>query len=116
MVSKASDDLPEPERPVMTTSLSRGMSTSTFLRLCTRAPRTAIHLRGIRTHYYTNLLSQHGDTKTRNIDFQNQNNLAACAHRPSGASWLREHYEVEAWSVGITRRRRCAGQQRSPDD
>src|SRR5688572_7303799 len=42
MVSKASDDLPEPERPVITTSLSRGSSTSMFLRLWTRAPRTAI--------------------------------------------------------------------------
>src|SRR5947199_3602570 len=43
MVSKASDDLPEPDRPVITTSLCRGMSTSMFLRLCTRAPRTLIH-------------------------------------------------------------------------
>src|SRR4051812_12192427 len=40
MVSKARDDLPEPDRPVMTTSLSRGRSTSIFLRLWTRAPRT----------------------------------------------------------------------------
>src|ERR1017187_8731283 len=40
MVSKASEDLPEPESPVITTSLSRGMSTSTFFRLCSRAPRT----------------------------------------------------------------------------
>src|SRR5215470_4018155 len=39
MVSKASEDLPEPERPVNTTSLSRGISTSMFLRLCSRAPR-----------------------------------------------------------------------------
>src|SRR5690349_1838963 len=38
MVSKASDDLPEPDRPVRTTSRSRGISTSTFLRLCSRAP------------------------------------------------------------------------------
>ena len=37
MVSKASDDLPEPESPVMTTSLFRGSSTSMFLRLCSRA-------------------------------------------------------------------------------
>src|SRR5580704_13037051 len=44
MVSNASDDLPDPDRPVMTTSLCRGMSTSMFLRLWTRAPRTAIHL------------------------------------------------------------------------
>ena len=34
--------LARPDRPVMTTSLSRGMSTSMFLRLWTRAPRTAI--------------------------------------------------------------------------
>src|SRR5579864_5116814 len=42
MVSKARLDLPEPDRPVTTTSLSRGISTEMFLRLCTRAPRTAI--------------------------------------------------------------------------
>src|SRR5215831_2190645 len=39
MVSKASEDLPEPESPVNTTSLSRGISTSMFFRLCSRAPR-----------------------------------------------------------------------------
>src|SRR5688572_25787218 len=42
MVSNASEDLPEPDSPVTTTRASRGRSTSTFLRLCTRAPRTAI--------------------------------------------------------------------------
>src|SRR5215470_765347 len=42
MVSKASDDLPEPESPVNTTSWSRGISTSISLRLCSRAPRIAI--------------------------------------------------------------------------
>ncbi len=42
MVSKASEDLPEPDRPVNTTSWSRGMATSMFLRLCSRAPRIAI--------------------------------------------------------------------------
>ena len=40
MVSKASDDFPEPLRPVMTVSLFRGISTLMFLRLCCRAPRT----------------------------------------------------------------------------
>src|SRR3972149_5114681 len=39
MVSKAREDLPEPESPVMTVSRSRGISTVTFLRLWTRAPR-----------------------------------------------------------------------------
>src|SRR5215203_2533663 len=42
MVSNASEDLPEPERPVNTASLSRGISTSMFLRLCSRAPRIVI--------------------------------------------------------------------------
>ena len=35
---KASEDLPEPEGPVMTTSFPRGISTSMFCRLCWRAP------------------------------------------------------------------------------
>src|SRR5258707_12604724 len=42
MVSKASDDFPEPDSPVKTTSRSRGISRSTFLRLCSRAPRIVI--------------------------------------------------------------------------
>src|SRR5579864_4257858 len=40
MVSNAREDLPEPDRPVNTISLSRGRSTETFWRLCSRAPRT----------------------------------------------------------------------------
>src|SRR3984893_3949178 len=38
MVSKASEDLPEPDSPVNTASLSRGISTSMFFRLFSRAP------------------------------------------------------------------------------
>src|SRR5262245_29646834 len=38
MVSKASDDFPEPLKPVITTSLSRGMFSVRFFRLCSRAP------------------------------------------------------------------------------
>src|SRR5215467_9136825 len=45
MVSKARLDFPEPERPVTTTSLSRGISTEMFLRLWTRAPCTAMLVR-----------------------------------------------------------------------
>src|SRR5271155_6230682 len=40
MVSKAREDLPEPDRPVNTMRRSRGSSTETFFRLCSRAPRT----------------------------------------------------------------------------
>src|SRR5262249_44008136 len=43
--SKARLDLPEPESPVTTMSLSRGISTDMFFRLCTRAPCTAIVVR-----------------------------------------------------------------------
>src|SRR5947209_7836353 len=39
MVSKASEDFPEPDRPVNTISLARGSFRATFLRLCSRAPR-----------------------------------------------------------------------------
>src|SRR6516225_7478057 len=45
MVSKARLDFPEPERPVTTTRLSRGISSEMFLRLWTRAPCTAIVVR-----------------------------------------------------------------------
>src|SRR5215831_17315027 len=42
MVSKAREDLPEPLSPVITVRALRGISTSMFLRLCCRAPRTEI--------------------------------------------------------------------------
>src|SRR5947209_17342163 len=45
MVSNARLDLPEPESPVTTMSWSRGISTEMFLRLCTRAPCTAMVVR-----------------------------------------------------------------------
>src|SRR6185369_14695942 len=49
MVSKARLDLPEPESPVTTMSLSRGISTEMFFRLCTRAPCTAMVVRAALT-------------------------------------------------------------------
>src|SRR5882724_4312901 len=45
MVSKAREDLPEPERPVITVRELRGISTLMFLRLCWRAPRTTSFVR-----------------------------------------------------------------------
>src|ERR1700733_421881 len=47
MVSNARLDFPEPESPVTTMSLSRGISIETFLRLCTRAPWTAMVVRAL---------------------------------------------------------------------
>src|SRR6266536_5578357 len=40
MVSNASEDLPEPEGPVTTVNVRRGISRSNPFRLCCRAPRT----------------------------------------------------------------------------
>src|SRR5689334_24890539 len=45
MVSNARLDLPEPERPVTTVRLLRGISTEMFFRLWTRAPCTATVVR-----------------------------------------------------------------------
>lgn len=42
MVSKASDDFPDPESPVKTISFSRGSSRVRSLRLCSRAPLMSI--------------------------------------------------------------------------
>ena len=44
MVSKANVDFPEPERPVMTVNLFRGISTCRFLRLCSLAPLRMMEL------------------------------------------------------------------------
>src|SRR5262245_33292423 len=45
-VSKANDDFPEPDRPVTTTSLLRGMATLRFFRLLTRAFLMRMYSRG----------------------------------------------------------------------
>src|SRR5580658_5067542 len=42
MVSNASEDFPEPDNPVSTTSRSRGRSRSMFFKLWVRAPRMRI--------------------------------------------------------------------------
>src|SRR5437588_13060165 len=49
MVSKASDDFPEPLTPVMMMSWPSGSARSMFFRLCVRAPRTTISLAGAAT-------------------------------------------------------------------
>ena len=44
MVSNASEDFPEPLKPVITVKVLRGISTSIFFRLCCRAPCTVMRL------------------------------------------------------------------------
>jgi len=50
IVSKASDDLPDPDNPVITTSFSLGISRETFFKLCSLAPFTTIFF----YHFYSN--------------------------------------------------------------
>jgi hypothetical protein len=44
-VSNASELLPEPESPVTTVRVLRGIDTETLRRLCCRAPRTSMCVR-----------------------------------------------------------------------
>src|SRR5574340_1020825 len=44
MVSKASEDFPDPLKPVITVKVLRGISTSMLFRLCCRAPCTVMRL------------------------------------------------------------------------
>src|SRR5271170_2421558 len=44
MVSNASEDFPEPLKPVITVKVLRGISTSIFFKLCCRAPCTVMRL------------------------------------------------------------------------
>src|SRR5579864_6666197 len=67
MVSKARDDLPEPESPVKTTSLSRGIDSVTFFRLCSRAPRMVIWSVGMQ-NLQLFLLSCYGKRSARGRD------------------------------------------------
>src|SRR5215467_8479123 len=59
MVSKASDDFPDPLRPVMTVKAFLGISTEMFFRLCWRAPRTVILLMAMDLEVDPEIWSRH---------------------------------------------------------
>src|SRR5437879_1830714 len=61
MVSKASEDFPDPLSPVITVKVFRGISTSMFFRLCWRAPCTVIRSSIGRDHFYFSLLPPAGN-------------------------------------------------------
>ena len=71
-MSKASEDLPDPLRPVTTVSRLRGMRTVTFRRLCSRAPATRMQS-----------LFMHQATRTRWYDFLPDRRIST---RPSTTS------------------------------
>src|SRR5579864_3595852 len=66
MVSKANEDLPEPDRPVMTVRVFRGISRLIFFRLCWRAPRITSLVRPMRLNApSTGALAHNGYTEAR---------------------------------------------------
>src|ERR687893_336720 len=86
MVSKAREDLPEPESPVITVRRSRGISTLTFLRLCWRAPRTVI--RSIAIVKNLPAATVHDLRERRNDDFTGRATLAQASPRGAKISCL----------------------------
>lgn len=80
-----SEDFPEPDTPVTTTSFFRGISTSTERKLCTRAPRIWIGLPsvdGVGVEFF--FLEAMGRAKLhRSFTFENQhlNKLLGLAGR-----------------------------------
>src|ERR1700733_6585748 len=73
MVSNASEDLPEPETPVMTVSLLCGIESVRFLRLWRRAPRTTISPRLVCTF---KRLDGERPNEAGNLYFSNRHQLA----------------------------------------
>src|ERR1700761_773105 len=106
MVSNASDDLPDPESPVITVSVSRGISTSTFLRLCSRAPRMVM--------FFSMGFHSDGAGGTRTLasgdDHRNRVVTRSCQHsgrgehqRPASRIWWRKP-ESQGAQLGWIRR------------
>src|SRR3954468_17172944 len=88
MVSNASELLPDPDNPVRTTSLSRGMSMSMFLRLCSRAPRTLIRsCRAMKQRSSLGALGICGDSSEQTIVICQ---CSICRARRSGVSIHRD--------------------------
>src|SRR5918998_6805614 len=84
MVSNASELLPDPDNPVRTTSLSRGISMSIFLRLCSRAPRTLIRsCRAMKQRSSLGALGICGDSSEQTIAISQ---CSICRARQSGVS------------------------------
>src|SRR5713226_4677189 len=95
MVSKARDDLPEPERPVMTVRLLRGISRLMFFRLCWRAPRTTSLVKLIKPDCSLQGVPAHSGHSAARIIFHD-NNAADCGQ------------------AGVIGSRRSAGRKRNP--
>src|SRR5437870_305121 len=102
MVSKASEDFPEPERPVNTTNLSRGISTVTSLRLCSRAPRmTMVDPGGViagGTLESSEGRSAGSAASARREGTDGRGGFDACDHDPAGTEGRVRH--ARAWITG----------------
>ena len=74
MVSNASEDLPEPDNPVKTISLSLGISKSMFFKLCSLAPFINIffldkYFASLNTREYIALVINNNHNNNNNIHF-----------------------------------------------
>src|SRR5215470_15465227 len=93
MVSKAKEDLPDPLKPVITVSVFLGISTSMFLRLCWRAPRTEILVMAIRQPAVTTL---------RNVDGSPELLESGCAHFYTGILSVNNDQRQRGYSRTVT--------------
>src|SRR3954452_16262163 len=106
MVSKASEDLPEPESPVTTTSRSRGRSSEMFLRLCSRAPRIEMCLEVIALAMSAWL---GGCARLRAEGLRGQAGAVLRRLRASGLSVRNSLAPLDAVCIGMGREPKLAG-------
>src|SRR5579885_1222366 len=91
MVSKASELLPDPDSPVMTVNVFRGISTSIFFKLCCRAPCTVIR----------SSISGAGRMEVK-LYFPTDARISGWRGRPGGGPGCRAaHRRAAAMPVGI---------------
>ena len=85
MVSNANDDLPDPDKPVITIRLSLGKSRSMFLRLWVRAPRMRMVSRGMETTIQIRGKGQYIGFESSNFKRRRAAMMAALSPEPEHA-------------------------------
>src|SRR5579883_3096479 len=90
MVSKASEDLPDPDTPVTTVRVLWSTVTSMFLRLWTRAPRTTMLSVDISTQETTRLPPENEPplSKSSQKELASLRNLSIIRQEPQACQFL----------------------------
>src|SRR5437773_4180463 len=113
MVSKASDDLPEPDNPVITVSELRGISRLMFFRLCWRAPRMTSFVSPMVYRKPLHRSPAHSRYTEARITFYNsrqssQRSIFRNSNHPAGRIDLRRflggHRQKMAYKIYLTRK------------